>query len=117
MDAMSRSRSRRTTVSGLLVSLALVATLPAPCGCLPEPVAAAEHACCAPPAGVRAANPGCCASADIARDAVTAPSVAPAVAPAFAVVAWVTPSAIAVLDRGQASPAPAISPPLTVRRL
>jgi len=111
------SRRRRTTVSALLASLALVATLPAPCGCLPEPVAAAEHACCAPPAGVRAADPGCCAAADVARDAVTAPSVAPAVAPAFAVVAWVTPPAVPVLDRGLASSAPAVSPPLTVRRL
>jgi hypothetical protein len=109
------SRRHRTTVS-VLVSLALVATLPAPCGCLPELVAVAEHACCAPPAGVRAADPGCCAAADLAPDAVTAPSVAPAVAPGF-VVAWVTPPAVPVLDRGPASPAPAISPPLTVRRL
>ena len=111
------SRRHRTTVS-VLVSLALVATLPAPCGCLPEPVAAPEHSCCAPPPGLRPAEPGCCAAADVATDAVTAPSsVAPAVAPAFVVVAWVTPPAIPVRDRGQASPGPAISPPLTVRRL
>jgi len=112
------SRRRRTTVSALLASLALVATLPAPCGCLLEPVATSDHACCAPPAGVRPAGPGCCAAADVAPDAVTAPSpVTPAVAPAFVVVAWVTPPATPVLDRGQPSPGPAISPPLTVRRL
>ncbi len=115
MDPMSRRR--RTAVSALLVSLALVATLPAPCGCLPEPVAAAEHACCAPPVGVRAVDPGCCAAADVAPDAVTAPSVAPATAPAFAVVAWMTPPAVPVLERGPESPAAAVSPPLTVRRL
>ena len=116
MDRMSRRR--RTTVSALLASLALLATLPAPCGCLPEPVATAEHSCCAPPAGLRPADPGCCATADVTPDTVAAPSsVTPAVAPAFVVVAWVTPPASAVLDRGQASPGPAISPPLTVRRL
>jgi len=115
MDTMSRRR--RTTVSALLASLALLATLPAPCGCLPEPVATAEHSCCAPPAGLRPADPGCCATADVTPDTVAAPSVTPAVAAAFVVVAWVTPPASAVLDRGQASPGPAISPPLTVRRL
>jgi len=116
MDTMSRRR--RTTVSALLASLALVAMLPAPCGCLPEPAAAAEHACCVPSPGLRPANPGCCAAADVAADAVAAPSsVAPAVSPASGVVAWATPPASAVLDRGQASPGPAISPPLTVRRL
>ncbi len=116
MDRMSRRRL--TTVSALLASLALLATLPAPCGCLPEPVAAAEHACCAPPAGVRSAEPGCCAAAvDVTRGVVSAPSVKPAIAPAFVVVARVTPPAVPVLDRGQASPGPAVSPPLTVRRL
>jgi hypothetical protein len=110
------SRRRRTTVSAILASLALLTTLPAPCGCLPEPVTAAEHGCCAP-AGVRAADPGCCAAAKVAADAVTAPSVAPAVAPTFAVLAWVTPPAVPVLDRAPASPAAAVSPPLTVRRL
>jgi hypothetical protein len=116
MDTMSRRR--RTTVSALLASLALVATLPAPCGCLPEPVAATEHSCCAPPAGLRPADPGCCAAAEVAPDAVAAPSsVTPAVAPAFVVVAWVAPPAMPALDRGQVSPGPAVSPPLTVRRL
>jgi hypothetical protein len=111
------SRRRRTTVSALLASLALLATLPAPCGCLPEPVAAAEHACCEPPAGIRPDAPGCCAVADVAPDTATAPSVTPAVAPALVVFAWATPPAVPVLDRGLASPAPAASPPLTVRRL
>jgi hypothetical protein len=116
MDTMSRRR--RTTVSALLASLALLATLPAPCGCLPEPATTAEHSCCAPPPGLRPADPGCCATADVAAHNVAAPaSATPAVAPGFVVVAWVTPPATAVLDRGQASPGPAIAPPLTVRRL
>lgn len=112
------SRGRRTTVSALLASLALLATLPAPCGCLPEPIAAAEHACCAPPAGFQPADTGCCTPPDAAPDPVTAASVAKAaVAPEFSVVAWVAPLSVAVHDRGQASPGPAASPPLTVRRL
>ena len=66
MEGMSRRR--RTTVSAWVASLALLATLPAPCGCLPAPaVAAPEHACCPPATGIRPAEPGCC----------TAPSVAP----------------------------------------
>jgi hypothetical protein len=49
---------------------------------------------------------------------VTAASVAKAaVAPEFSVVAWVAPLAVAVHDSSQASPGPAASPPLTVRRL
>jgi hypothetical protein len=116
MDAMSRRH--RTTVSAFLASLALVATLPAPCGCLPERVAAADHSCCASPPGLRPAALGCCATVVVAPDAVAAPSsLTPAVAPAFVVVAWVTPPATPVLARDQASPAPAISPPLSVRRL
>jgi hypothetical protein len=112
------SRRRRTTVSALVASLALLATLPAPCACLPAPVAAAEHACCAPPAGIRPAEPGCCTAPAVAPDPVTASSVAKAaVAPALVVVAWVAPLAALVHDRGQASPGPAPSPPLTVRRL
>jgi hypothetical protein len=112
------SRSRRTTAAALLASLALLATLPAPCGCLPEPAAAAEHACCAPPAGFQPADPGCCTALDVAPDPVTAASVGKAaVAPEFSVNEWVAPLAVAVHDRGQASPGPAASPPLTVRRL
>ena len=115
MEGMDRRR--RATVSAWLASLALLATLPAPCDCLPEPVAGAKHACCPPPAGVRTADPGCCIAADAAPDAVAAPSVTPAVAPALVVVAWVTPPAVPVPARGQASPHSAASPPLTVRRL
>ena len=102
----------------LVASLALLATLPAPCACLPEPVAAAEHACCAPPAGIRPAEPGCCAAPASRPTPRPPPSVAQAaVAPALVVVAWVAPLAAPVHDRGQASPGPAASPPLTVRRL
>ena len=56
---------RRTlrTLAAVLAGLALVAALPAPCGCAPERSAskhADEHACCAPPLGVRAADHSCC---------------------------------------------------------
>jgi hypothetical protein len=115
MEEMSRRRHSPVTL--LVASFALLATLPAPCVCLPDPVAAAQHACCEPPAGVRPAVPACCAAADVAPDATTAPSVTPAVAPALVVVAWGTPPAVSVPDRGQASPTPAVSPPLSVRRL
>ena len=109
------SRRRHTPVSVLVASLALLATLPVPCGCLP--VAAPEHACCEPPAGVRAAMPACCVAADVAPDVATAPPVTPAVAPELVVVAWAMPPTPAAPDRGQASPAPALSPPTSVRRL
>ncbi len=112
------SRRRRTTVSAVVASLALLATLPAPCGCLPETVAVAEHTCCAPPPGLRTAGPGCCAAPDVTPDPASATSVAKAaVTPALVVVAWAAPLVTPVHDRGQASPAPAASPPLTVRRL
>lgn len=112
------SRRRRTTFSALVASLALLATLPAPCGCLPEPVSAAEHACCTPPAGLRTADPGCCTAPDVAPDSATASSVAKAaLTPALVVVAWVAPLVTPAHDRGLALPGPAASPPLTVRRL
>jgi hypothetical protein len=112
------SHRRRTTASALVASLALLATLPAPCGCPPEPVAAAEHACCAPPPGLRTAGPGCCVSPDVTPDPASATSVAQAaVVPALVVVAWVAPRVTPLHDRGQALPGPAASPPLTVRRL
>lgn len=115
---MVMSRGRRTTVAAVVAGLALLATLPAPCACLPEPVAGAEHACCTPPAGIRLADPGCCAAPDVAPDPLTASSVAKAaVAPDFVVVAWVAPLAALVDARGQTSPGPTVSPPLTVRRL
>jgi hypothetical protein len=116
MDEMSRRRL--TTVSAWVASLALLATLPAPCACLPAPVAAAEHACCAPPAGIRPADPGCCTAPAVAPDPVTASSEAKAaIAPGFVVVASVTSPAGPVCDLGQASPTPAVSPPRSVRRL
>ena len=116
MDEMSRRRF--TTVAALVVSLAFLATLPAPCGCLPAPVAAAEHACCTPPVGIRTANPGCCTAPVVSPDPVTASSVAKAaIAPVFVVVASVTSPAGRVCDHSHASPTPAVSPPLSVRRL
>jgi hypothetical protein len=116
MDAMSRRRV--TTVTAWVSSLALLATLPAPCACLPAPVAAAQHACCAPPAGIRPADPGCCSAPVVAPDPVTASSVAKAaVAPVLVVVASVTSPAGPVCGHSQTSPTPAVSPPLSVRRL
>jgi hypothetical protein len=112
---MSRRRRTTTTASALVASLALLATLPALCGCLPEPVAAGEHACCAPPPGLR--TEGCCAFPEVKPDPATAaPAARAAVAPVL-VVAWVAPLVTPVHDRVRASPAPAASPPLTVRRL
>ena len=110
------SRGRRAMVC-VLASLALLWTLPVPCGCLPAPVAAADHGCCAPPVGVRGADPGCCVATDIAPDSATAPSLTPAVAPELVVAAWLTPFSLAALGRSPAAPGPAPSPPLTVRRL
>lgn len=112
------SRRRRSTVSALVAGLALLATLPAPCGCLPAAVTAAEHACCAPPSGLRSAGPGCCTAPEVTPGPVSATSVAKAaVVPALVVVAWVAPAVTPVHDRGLGSPEPAVSPPLTVRRL
>ena len=64
------------TLAAVLAGLALVAALPAPCGCAPERSAsrhADEHACCAPPAGVSAADTGCCDEAPAIADAAPSP--------------------------------------------
>lgn len=112
------TRRRRASVTALVASLALLATLPALCGCLPEPAAAAEHACCTPPLGFQTAEAGCCEALDVAPDtASTASEAQPVVAPTRVVVAWAAPVATPLSDRGQALPGPAASPPLTVRRL
>ena len=61
--SMKGMRRTLRTLAAVLAGLALVAALPAPCGCAPERSAskhADEHACCAPPAGVSAADRTCC---------------------------------------------------------
>jgi hypothetical protein len=113
------SRRGPVTVAALLSGLALVATLPVPCACLPEPAKVEDHGCCAPAAGWRTAVPGCCtAAAEPAPDTpATTPGVAPAVVPALVAVAGVMPSAASSLERAFGSPDLLRSPPLTVRRV
>jgi hypothetical protein len=115
----SMIRSTLRTLAAVLAGLALVAALPAPCGCAPERTPAGhadQHACCAPPTGVRAAAQGCCDEA---------PDLAPAIAPSPS-VATPAPVAVAVLraalPSGPAEPSrpsivPATSPPPAVLRI
>jgi hypothetical protein len=111
-------RKRYSLVAAVLASLALMAALPAPCHCMPEPAAAAEHACCAPPSGYQVANPGCCPAADVAPLSATAlPGPPPAATPVLVVVAQATLAPVPAFEPSQASPVPAAPPPLTVRRL
>jgi len=106
------------TLAAVLVGLALVAALPAPCGCAPQRTApghADEHACCAPPAGVSAADRTCCDESPAVADAAPSPA-GPATVP-FTVAALRVepPSARVVLPRSAVTPA--FSPPLTVLRI
>jgi len=111
-------RSRYSILAAVVASLALVAALPAPCHCAPERAAAAEHACCTPPSGYRAAHPGCCPAADVAPGGAAAlPGPPPAATLALGVVTKATLAPVPAPERSQASPVPAASPPLTVRRL
>ena len=113
-----RTRTLRT-LAAVLAGLALVAALPAPCGCAPAGTTsrhASEHDCCAPPTGVSAAPRGCCDDAPAAAAAVSSPAGAAAVAP----VATLPPGA----EASSALPRPArlsafsaLSPPLTVLRI
>jgi hypothetical protein len=113
MDGMSRTR---TTVTALLAGLALLATLPAPCGCLPEPVVAA-HSCCAPPPGLRPADGSCCVAPDLAPETAAAKPAAALALPALAAAHGMTSVAVPVRLALTEAPQAALSPPLTVRRL
>ena len=114
MDGMSRTR---TTVTALLAGLALLATLPAPCGCLPEP-AVAEHSCCAPPPGLRTSGGGCCVAPDAAPETPAAKPAAPAALPVLAAAEGVwSVCGFPCARRAPTAPEAALSPPLTVRRL
>lgn len=107
------------TLAAVLAGLALVAVLPAPCGCAPERTASSQangHECCAPPTGVSAAAGGCCDEApDIAEAVPSLPGPA-AVAPVATVLLGAeASSAHRVLAR--LSVFSAFSPPLTVLRI
>ncbi len=101
----------------MLAGLALVAALPAPCGCAPERSAskhADEHACCVPPAGVSAADRTCCDESPVVADAAPSP-VGPATAPVLVATLRVEPSALLVPARPAVTPA--FSPPPAVLRI
>jgi hypothetical protein len=105
------------TFAAVLAGLALVAGLPAPCGCARERAAsrhADEHACCAPPAGVSAADRGCCDEAPGFADAVQAPA-SPAAPVAVAFLRVEASSALHRLAHRCVASAP--SPPPTVLRV
>ena len=106
------------TLAAVLAGLALVAALPAPCGCAPERSAsrhADEHACCVPPAGVSAADRTCCDESPAVADAAPSP-VGPATAPVLVAALRVeAPAALLVPARPAVSPA--FSPPPTVLRI
>jgi len=107
-------------LAAAFAGLALVATMPAPCGCAPERSAsgrADEHTCCTPPAGVSAVDRSCCDESPAAAAAYAAPSpVGPAAAPVQAAALHVeVPSAPLVPPRPAVSPA--FSPPPAVLRI
>ena len=81
MKAMGRTLR---TLAAVLAGVALVAALPAPCGCAPQRSAsprADEHACCAPPPGVSAADDGCCDEAPDLAEALLSPAASADAAP------------------------------------
>lgn len=99
------------TLAAVLAGVALVAALPAPCGCLPERVATGGdgHECCAPPAGVSAAGEGCCDEAPELAEALPSPAASADAAPlALATFSVATPTALRAFVR---APVPPDSPP------
>jgi hypothetical protein len=106
------------TLAAVLAGLALVAALPAPCGCVPERSAskhAGELACCAPPTGVSAADRACCDESPVIADAAPSP-VGPAPVPVtLAVLRLEASSPLLALARPAVTPA--LSPPPTVLRI
>ena len=115
MDGMGRLRMLAAVIAGL----ALVAALPAPCGCAPQgpdPGHADAHACCVPPTGVSEADQGCCDETPATAEAVPAPAAADSVAAvAPALLGTLAPSRCAVLGRPSAFAV--ASPPPTVLRI
>jgi hypothetical protein len=107
---------RFTIATAFLASLAVLAALPAPCVCLPDPIPA-EHGCCEPAAGLRPAAPGCCVVPAPPSEPQAAKLQSPALAPDATPTAYVSLDAAPVLDGRAVAPAVPLSPPLTVRRL
>ena len=106
------------TLAAVLAGLALVASLPAPCGCAPERSAskhADEHACCVPPAGVSAADRTCCDESPVVADAAPSP-VGPTAAPLL-VATLRFEAASALLAPARPAVTPAFSPPPAVLRI
>ena len=107
------------TLAAVLAGLALVAALPAPCGCAPERLAsdhADEHACCAPPTGVSVADDGCCDESPELAEALPSSSAPADAAPLALVTLPVTaPSALRAVARPPDPLAP--SPPPAVLRI
>ena len=107
------------TLAAVLAGLALVAALPAPCGCAPERRAPAQvtgHECCAPPVGMSAADRGCCEGTSGTVEAVPSRAGPPTVAPVAVVFLRVeAPSALRRLAHPSVPSAP--SPPPTVLRV
>jgi hypothetical protein len=115
---MKAMRRTLRTLAAVLAGLALVAALPAPCGCAPQSTApgpAGEHACCAPPAGVSAADRTCCDESPAVADAAPSPA-GPATVP-FMVAALRVEAPGPLLGIARSAVAPAFSPPLTVLRI
>jgi hypothetical protein len=116
MEAMRRTLR---TLAAVLAGLALVAALPAPCGCMTESATSrhtGEHECCAPPAGVSAAARGCCDETPEITDAVPLPA-GPAAAPSLAVAVLGVEAPPALRTLARSSVVPATSPPPTVLRI
>jgi hypothetical protein len=115
---MKAMRRTLRTLAAVLAGLALVASLPAPCGCAPQiraPGHADEHACCAPPAGVSAADRTCCDESPAIADAAPSPAGPAAVPVMVAALRVEAPSALLVLARPAVTPA--FSPSPTVLRI
>jgi hypothetical protein len=115
MEAMRRTLR---ALGAVLAGLALVAALPAPCGCAPQraaPEHADEHPCCAPPAGVSAADRTCCDESPAVADATPSPAGPATVPVRVAALRVEAPPALLVLARPGVTPA--FSPPFTVLRI
>lgn len=107
------------TLAAVLAGVALVAALPAPCGCAPQRSAsqhADEHDCCAPPAGVSAADDGCCDEAPDLAEALLSPAASADAAPrAVATRPVAAPSVLQAPGRPAVPLAP--PPPPTILRI
>ena len=116
MRAMGRTLR---TLAAVLAGLALVAALPAPCGCATQRMAsghANEHTCCVPPTGVSAADQGCCNEAPDLAEALLSPAAPADAAPlALGTLHIAAPSALRAFARLAVPLAP--SPPPTVLRI